>query len=99
MSLIRFEKPLPIDFTAYLDGKGVFVPNARIKIYSAYYSRSNLLAGYAHFYLGENDFRNKSDFAMMLDNYSRQPQNWYYNQTNFAIYETLERWKNDQANK
>lgn len=90
MPTVRFQLPLVADLSAFLAAKGVTVPEARIKIYSAYYHGETLMPGNCYYLLGENGWKDTVEFAGALRNYSEPPEgvfareHWYYNQCNFA---------------
>jgi hypothetical protein len=91
MPTIRFQPPLVADLSAFLAARGADVPEARIKIYSAFWvGRDKLVAGNCYYLLGENGWKDTTEFAGALRNYSEPPEGvqardyWYYNQCNFA---------------
>lgn len=107
-STLRLEPPMIIDFTEYLSAKGVYIPNARIKVYTVYFQGARkMVPGYCHYYLGDQDFKAQSQFAEFLRNFAEPPQdafardNWFYNQASFAANSAVEayqeRLKNEQA--
>lgn len=103
MATLHFNPPLVADLSAFLAEKGVVIPNASIKIYSAYHygvSQKKLTYGKLYFILGENGWSNQTEYGNALRNYAEAPEDafardyWHYNMCSQAAMREIERQTN-----